>query len=83
MPTYTIRNKKNGKTKELFMSISEMLKYEKDHPNEEVLCGAPLIHSGTGLGVIKSAKADEGFKDKLREIAKRNPGNTMGDYTNF
>lgn len=83
MPTYTIRNKKNGRTKELFMGISEMLEYEKEHPNEEVMCGAPLIHSGAGLGVIKSVAPDEGFKDKLREIAKRNPGNTLNNYVKY
>lgn len=64
------------------MSISEMEEYEKQHPEEEVMCGAPLLHSGGDLG-LKSARTDEAFKDKLREIDKRSPGNTLGDYAKF
>jgi hypothetical protein len=83
MPTYNVIHKKTKKVKQLFMSISEMLEWEKAHPNYEVLCGSPLIHSGGGLGNLKSTKPDEGFKDKIREIAKKSPGNTLGNYVKF
>jgi hypothetical protein len=74
MPTYTIRNKKTGKTHDEFMSISEMVAYEKAHPEVEIMAGAPGIHSGIGLGVRKN---DQGFKDVLRQIKKTHPRSTI------
>jgi len=65
MPTYNIRNKKTGKIITQFMTISEMEQYEKDHPNQEVMCGLPLIHDGRGL-----KKPDSGFRDVLKRIKK-------------
>jgi len=62
------------------MWINEMEDYQKEHPNEEVLCGAPGIHSGIGLG-LKSGRNDETFKEKLRQIDKAHPGNTLSNYT--
>ena len=58
------------------MFISELDDWKSKNPNWEVLCGAPLIHSGAGLG-LKSLQSDEGFRDKLREIDKHNPRNTL------
>lgn len=83
MPTYNVIHKKTKKVKQLFMSISEMLEWEKTHPTYEVLCGSPLIHSGTGLGNLKATKTDEGFKDRIREMSKKNPGNTLGNYVKY
>lgn len=71
MPFYSIRNKKTGEVTEHTMSISEMTQYEKDHPNEEVLCGAPMI-GGHGLGLGR-VKPSEDFRDKMRTIKKRHP----------
>ena len=70
MPNYNVRNKKTGKVKIIEMSMSEMDQYEKDNPQMEIMCGAPLIHSGTGL-----KKPDQGFRDVLRTIKK---GNSKG-----
>jgi hypothetical protein len=58
------------------MNISELDEWKESNPEWEVLCGAPLIHSGAGLG-LKSLQSDDGFRDKLREIDKRSPGNTL------
>ncbi len=82
MPIYRIKNKKTGKIKELFMGIAEMEVYEKEHPNEEVLCGAPMLHTGAGLG-LKSSRTDDSFKETLKQIDKANPGNTLSDYAKF
>ena len=79
MPNYRIINKKTKKIKEIFMGISEMEQYEKDHPNEEVLCSAPLIHPGGDLG-LRSARPDSYFTDRIKEIKKANPRNTIGNY---
>lgn len=76
MPTYSIIHKKTKKTKTIFMSISEMEKWQKKHSQWEILCGSPIIHTGRGLG-LKSMQTDEGFRDKLREIDKHSPNNTL------
>lgn len=70
MPNYNVRNKKTGKVKIIEMTMAEMDQYEKDNPQMEIMCGAPLIHSGTGL-----KKPDQGFRDVLRTIKK---GNSKG-----
>jgi len=76
LPTYTIRNKKTGKEHDEFMSISEMETYIKDHPEEEVMCGAPRIGY-----TFNRLKPDQGFKDRLREIKKAHPlGNVNVDF---
>lgn len=75
MPYYTFKNKKTGKTFETFMTISEGDQYEKDHPQWERMCGAPLPGDGWRLGV--GAKPPEVFRDRLREIKKRRPGSTI------
>lgn len=69
MPTYNLRNKETGEVTTEFMSISEMEIFEKTHPEIEVMCGTPLIHTGGGLG-LRSMRTDDGFKSRLKEIAK-------------
>jgi hypothetical protein len=79
MPNYNVINKRSKKQKTIFMTISEMEQWEKDNPSWEVLCGAPLLHSGGDLG-LSSARSDSAFNDKIKEIKKRNPRNTIGNY---
>ncbi len=79
---YKIRNKKTKKTKSIEISMAEVDIWENDNPEWEIVIGKPLIHSGTGLG-LKSARTDETFKDKLREIDKKSPRNTLRDYAKF
>jgi len=54
------------------MTISEMEVYQKKHPNHEVLCGLPII----GYRMHR-AKPAEWFRDRLREIKKKFPKNTI------
>ena len=50
------------------MSISALELYLKDNPNvTQLVSGAPMIHSGRGLG-----KPDEGFRDLLKNMKKAN-----------
>jgi hypothetical protein len=79
MPNYNVINRKTKKEKTIFMSIKEMEQWEKDNPDWNVLCGAPLIHPGGDLG-LKSAQPSSDFTDKIKEIKKKNPRNTIGDY---
>ena len=72
MPTYTFRHLKTGKESSEFMSISEMESFLKIHPELEAACGAP------GIGYnFHRIKPDEGFRDRLREMQKKHPGNTI------
>jgi hypothetical protein len=79
MPHYTVINKRSKKTKTIFMSIREMEAWEKKHKGWEVLCGAPLIHPGGDLG-LRSARANSDFTDKIKDMKKNNPRNTIGNY---
>ena len=80
MPTYTARHIKNPrKNMTMFMTISEMEEWSKTHPEYEIACGAPLIHSGSGLG-LKTSHTDQNFKDAIKDIKKKNPNNTIGNF---
>ena len=78
---YTIRNKKTGKIqkKQVEMAISEVDQWKIDNPTLEIVIGAPLIHTGGGLG-LKSMRTDDGFKSRIKEIKKNFPGNTLNRY---
>jgi hypothetical protein len=66
MPTYKFLNNDTGEEYENFMSISELDAYLQDNPNiTQLVNGAPLIHSGRGMG-----KPDAGFRDILKNIKK-------------
>lgn len=71
MPTYKFRNNDTGEEFEDFMSISALDVYLSENPNlTQLVNGAPLIHSGRGMG-----KPDSSFRDLLKHIKK---GNSKG-----
>lgn len=74
---YRFRNRKTGKINEFFGSISEAEQYEKDHPNEEWLCGAPLIGDPIRQGV---RKPDDAFRDRLKDIKKSHRGSKINTW---
>lgn len=66
MPTYKFVNNDTGEEFEDFMSISALDVYlEKNKNVTQLVNGAPLIHSGRGMG-----KPDNGFRDLLKNIKK-------------
>ena len=68
MPTYKFLNKDTGEEFEDFMSISALDQYLEENPNiTQLVNGAPLVHSGRGLG-----KPEQGFRDLLKDIKKKN-----------
>ena len=78
MPTYSFRNKDTGKKFELFLSISEREVYLKENPNIQQTVSSPAIISG------RPRKPDEGFRDLLREIKKKNSrGFTRSNINTF
>lgn len=68
MPTYKFLNNDTGEEFEDFMTISALDEYLKSNPNiTQLVNGAPLIHSGRGMG-----KPESGFRDLLKDIKRRN-----------
>jgi hypothetical protein len=64
MPTYRFLNNDTGEEHEDFMSISALDEYLKSNPQvTQLVNGAPLIHSGRGMG-----KPDQGFRDLLKQM---------------
>jgi len=74
MPQYGFRNKNTGEEWIQRMGISEMEQFILDNPHIETFPnGAPMLHSGRGLG--GGLKVDNGFNDLLKTIKK---GNSKG-----
>jgi hypothetical protein len=68
MPTYRFINNETGEEFEEFMTISALDDYLKENQNiTQLVNGAPMISSGRGIG-----KPDQGFRDLLKEIKKKN-----------
>lgn len=68
MPTYRFLNEDTGEVYEEFMRISELEDYLENNKNiKQLLNGAPALSSGRG-----NTKPDEGFRDLLREMKKKN-----------
>jgi hypothetical protein len=73
MPTYDIRDLRDGNVEKKFMSISEMESLDKDR--FEVLVGSPLLVSSV------NAKPDAGFREVLKRIKRGNPGSSVNDWS--
>jgi hypothetical protein len=67
MPTYKFLNNDTGEEYEEFMSISALDSYLEENNVTQLVNGAPMIHSGRGMG-----KPDAGFRDLLKNIKKGN-----------
>ena len=68
MPTYKFLNNETGEEFEEFMTISALDEYLKNNQNiTQLVNGAPMIHSGRGMG-----KPDASFRDLLKHIKKGN-----------
>ena len=80
MPTYKYRNHETNEEYEHFMSISSMEEYLEKNPHiTQLVNGAPLIHSGRGMG-----KPDQGFRDLLKDIKKtHSKGISKSTINNF
>lgn len=67
MPTYRFLNNQTNEEYEEFMSISLLEGYLRDNPHlTQLVNGAPMIHSGSGL-----KKPEQGFRDLLKDMKKK------------
>ena len=79
MPTYTFMNTKTGEIWTEFMSIQARDDFLQECPYVEQQVSAPAIVSGVNTFGSKK-KPDSAFRDKLKEIKKRNPRSTINTY---
>jgi hypothetical protein len=80
MPTYRFINNRTGQEFEEFMTISALDEYLKENPDvTQLVNGAPMIHSGRGMG-----KPDPAFRDLLKDMkTKHSKGVTRSTINNF
>ena len=77
MPTYRFRDMNTGEEFEEFMSMGEREKYLKTHPT---IAQVPVPVAFVGdhiMGV--GPKNDEGFKERMSQIASAHPNSPMAD----
>ena len=77
MPTYRFRNMNTGEEFDEFMSMSEREKYLKTHPT---IAQVPVPVAFVGdhiMGV--GPKNDEGFKERMSQIASAHPNSPLAD----
>jgi hypothetical protein len=67
MPTYRFYHEAKDLTFEINMPMAAREQYLTEHPELRQMPSTPLIHSGRGM-----KKPDDGFRDVLREIKKKN-----------
>ena len=60
------------------MKISEMEQYLIDNKNMELCPSAPFVGDSIRQGI--RAKPNDAFRDKLREIKKRNPRSHINTF---
>lgn len=85
MPSYTFRNRKNGKIREYNIRMSEYDQFKLDHPELErvqdnigILLNARGLNSVTDLAV----KRDKGWAEVLSKIGQQNPHTDLNqNYT--
>lgn len=73
MPSYIFYDPNEDKELVIEMPISSYDGFLAENPNlHPRISGAPLIHSGRGLG--GGLRIDDGFNDVLKEIKKKHSG---------
>lgn len=74
MPTYIFKKKTSKKQWSEMMSIAEMEHYLESNSDVELVPAAPLI------ATRMTKKPDDGFRDILKNIKKKNPKSTINTW---
>jgi len=77
MPTYNVKNLKNGDTLELKMSISEYEQWRKDNPQWD----KDWSQASFGGTIYGEPKQSAGFKEVMQKVQKRHPNANLSRYT--
>ena len=76
MPTYPVRHKETGETKELYMSITEYDQWKKDNPEWDKNWVA-----GVGGTIYGEPKQSQGFKEVMQKVQAAHPNANLSRYT--
>ena len=76
MPTYPVKHKETGETKELYMSMKEYDEWRKENPDWDKDWTA-----GIGGTIYGEPKQSEGFKEVMQKVQARHPGANLSRYT--
>ena len=74
MPTYTIKNKDDGKHFDTVCTYDELQTFLEEHPAFTKVITAPNIVSGISG---KTHKVDDGFKEVLSKVGDAHPGSNV------
>ena len=73
MPTYTIKNKDDGKHFDTVCTYDELQTFLEEHPAFIKVITAPNIVSGIGI------KTDSGFNETMAKIADKHPNSPLAE----
>ena len=76
MPTYPVKHKETGETKELYMSMKEYDEWKKENPDWDKDWTA-----GIGGTIYGEPKQSQGFKEVMQKVQARHPGANLSRYT--
>ena len=77
MPTYRFRDMNSGEEFDEFMSMGEREKYLKTHPTIAQV-PVPIAFVGDHIMGV-GPKNDEGFKERMSQIASAHPNSPLAD----
>jgi hypothetical protein len=80
IPSYTFLNRDTNEQWTETMSMSAREQFLNDNPHvEQLIVSAPsYVADSTRVGV--NAKPNNHFRDRLKQIAKNNPGNRINTF---
>tara|TARA_B100000614_G_C14429901_1_gene445661 strand:+ start:448 stop:678 length:231 start_codon:yes stop_codon:yes gene_type:complete len=76
MPTYPVKHKESGETKELSMTMKEYDQWRKDNPDWD-----KDWSKGIGGHMYGTPKLDNGFKEAMSKVQKAHPGANLSRFT--
>jgi hypothetical protein len=76
MPTYPVKHKETGETKELYMSMVEYDQWKKDNPDWDKDWTA-----GVGGTIYGEPKQSDGFKEVMQKVQAAHPNANLSRYT--
>ena len=76
MPTYPLKHKETGETKELIMSMNEYEQWRKDNPDWD-----KDWSQGTGGVTYGTPKSEDGFKEVMSKVQQYHPTANLSRFT--
>ena len=76
MPTYNVKHKETGETKEFRMTMKEYEQWRIDNPDWD-----KDWHAGVAGKTYGQPKMDDGFKEVMSKVQKAHPGANLSRFT--